>query len=441
MNWQEHYKSRMVSPEEAMKVVKSNDTIFLSQPEPMALGLALASRADELKGVKIMGGGGADLPMYDPSWFEVYPDSFKIETPYVLPLIRELFNVKKADFVVSGLFGVPDVVPEKPIDLYIIQISPPDHNGFCSFGNSVWRKKDWCKAAKTVIGEINARNIRTYGDNFIHCSEIDYFIEHTPSGKIPGGTDILGRKSTGPGELEKTIAQNIGSLIKDRDCLEIGVGGTAEWVAQLDVLDSKHDLGWHSENTVRGIGSLVMKGVINGKYKNLHTGKAVATAVGGGTKEEMDFINGNPLFEVYGSNYILDPRIIGAHDNMVAINSAIGVDLTGQVAAESIGPVMTSGSGGQLAFAIGSNLSKGGRNIVAITSTAKGGKVSRIVPMFEQGTIVSTPRTLANYLVTEYGIASLKGKTQKERAGELIAIAHPDFRAELKKEAERIYGT
>ncbi|MFC1925960.1 acetyl-CoA hydrolase/transferase family protein [Chloroflexota bacterium] len=441
MNWQEHYKSRLVSPEEAMQVVKSNDTIFLSQPEPMALGLALASRGPELTGVKIMGGGGADLPMYEPSWYDAFPDSFKIETPYVLPLIRELFNVKKADYVISGLFGVPDTIPEKPIDLYIIQISPPDHNGFCSFGNSVWRKKDWARAAKTVIGEVNERCIRTYGDNFIHVSEIDYFIEHTPTGKIPGGTDILGRKSTGPGELQRTIAQHIGTLIKDGDCLEIGVGGTAEWVAQLDVLDSKHELGWHSENTVRGIGSLVMKGVITGKYKNLHPGKAVATAVGGGTKEEMDFINGNPLFEVYGSNYILDPRIIGAHDNMVAINSAMAVDLTGQIAAESIGPVMTSGSGGQLAFAIGANLSKGGRNIVAVASTAKGGTMSRIVPMFEQGTIVSTPRTLANYVVTEYGVASLKGKTQKERAGELIAVAHPDFRAELKKEAERIYGT
>jgi 4-hydroxybutyrate CoA-transferase len=179
--------------------------------------------------------------------------------------------------------------------------------------------------------------------------------------------------------------------------------------------------------------------VINGKYKNIHQWKAVATAVGGGSKEEMDFISGNPLFEVYPSTYILDPRVIAAHDQMVAINSAIAVDLTGQIAAESIGPVMTSGSGGQLSFAIGAYLSKGGRSIVAISSTVKGGTISRIVPMLEQGTIVSVPRTLADMVVTEYGIAHLKGKTQRERALELVAIAHPNFRSELKKEAQRLY--
>jgi 4-hydroxybutyrate CoA-transferase len=182
-----------------------------------------------------------------------------------------------------------------------------------------------------------------------------------------------------------------------------------------------------------------MNGVITGRYKNIHQGKAVATAVGGGTKEEMDFINENPLFETYSASYVLDPRVIAAHDNMIAINSAIAVDLTGQIAAESVGPVMTSGSGGQLSFAIGAYLSKGGRSIVAIPSTAREGTLSRIVPMLEPGTIVSTPRSLADIVVTEYGIARLKGRTQRERALELIGIAHPDFRAELKKEAERLY--
>ena len=439
MNWQEEYKRKLVTPEEAMKVVKSGDYVAFSQPEPLALGLALVSRADELKGVRVMGGAGSDLPIYDSSWYLANPDSFQVETPYVLPLIRGLVSDRWADFTPTGLYAIADPIPEKPLDVFIVQISPPDEHGFCSFGQSLWVKKNMVKAAKVVIAEVNARIIRTYGDNYVHVSEIDYFVEHTPSGKIPGGTDILGRKSVGPGELERTIAQYIGTLIKDRDCLEIGVGGTAEWVAQLNILDSKHDLGWHSENTVRGIGTLVKNGVINGKYKNIHQWKAVATAVGGGTKEEMDFISGNPLFEVYPSTYILDPRVIAAHDNMVAINSAIAVDLTGQIAAESIGPVMTSGSGGQLSFAIGAYLSKGGRSVVAISSTVKGGTISRIVPMLEQGTIVSTPRTLADMVVTEYGIAHLKGKTQRERALEMIAISHPNFRSELKKEAQRLY--
>jgi 4-hydroxybutyrate CoA-transferase len=439
MNWQEEYKKRTVTPEEAVKIVKSGDNIFLSQPEPLALGLALAGRADELNGVKIVGGGGRDLPMYDSGWYLAYPDTFQIQTSYVLPMIRGLVNERRADFALSGLYGVPEVAPEKSIDVFIVQTSPPDEHGFCSFGASLWLKKEWAKAAKVVIAEANQNLIRTYGENYIHVSEIDYFVEHTPTGRIPGGTDILGRKVSGPGELEKSIAGYIGTIVKDGDCLEIGVGGTAEWVAQLNVLDDKHDLGWQSENTVRGIGTLVMNGVVTGKYKNIHPGKAVATAVGGGSKEEMDFINMNPMFEIYPSSYILDPRVISANDNVVAINSAIALDLTGQIAAESVGPVMTSGSGGQLSFALGAYLSKGGRSIVAIPSTAKSGAISRIVPMFEQGTIVSTPRTLADIVVTEYGIARLKGKTQRERAMELIGIAHPDFRAELKKEAERLY--
>jgi len=420
-------------------VLKSGDYVVFGQPEALALGLAVVSRADDLTGVRIMGGGGSDLPMYDPSWYEVFPDAFQLETSYVLPLIRALVSQKRTDFTVSGLFGVPDMSETKPIDVFMVQISPPDEHGLCSFGASLWKKKEWVRDAKVVLAEVNERIIRTYGDNFVHVSEIDLFVEHTPTGKIPGGTDILGRRTTGPGELEKTIAGYVGTLIRDGDCLEIGVGGTAEWVAQLGELDNKHDLGWHSENTVRGIGTLVMNGVMTGKYKNIHQGRAVATAVGGGTKEEMDFINDNPLFEVYSSTYILDPRVIAAHDNMVAINSAIAVDLTGQIAAESVGPVMTSGSGGQLSFAIGAYLSKGGRSIVAILSTARDGTLSRIVSMLEPGTVVSTPRSLADIVVTEYGIARLSGKTQRERTLELIGIAHPDFRAELKKEAERLY--
>jgi len=439
MDWREEYKKKVVSAEEAVKVVKSGDYLVFAQPEALALGLALVSRADELTGVRIMGGGGSDLPMYDPSWYQVYPEAFQLETSYVLPLIRTLVREKKSDFTMSGLFAVPDISETKPIDVFMVQISPPDAHGFCSFGASLWKKKEWVREAKVALAEVNERMIRTYGDNFVHVSEIDHFVEHTPTGKIPGGTDILGRRTSGPGKLEKTIAEYVGSLVKDGDCLEIGVGGNAEWVAQLGNLESKHDLGWHSENTVRGIGTLVMNGVITGSYKNIHQGKAVATAVGGGTKEEMDFINENPLFETYSASYILDPRVIAAHDNMVAINSAIAVDLTGQIAAESVGPVMTSGSGGQLSFAIGAYLSKGGRSIVAIPSTAREGTLSRIVPMLEPGTIVSTPRSLADIVVTEYGIARLKGRTQRERALELIGIAHPDFRAELKKEAERLY--
>lgn len=293
--------------------------------------------------------------------------------------------------------------------------------------------------ARIALAEVNKNLIRTYGDNFIHVSEIDYFVEHTPSGRMPGTTDLLGRRSTGPGEREEKINQYVSSIIRDGDCLEIGVGGTAEWLLRLGAFNDKQDLGWHSENTPPGVVGLVRSGVITGECKTNHKGKVVATACGGSSKEDMDFINMNPLFELYESDYVLDPRVIAANDNVVAINSAVAIDLTGQIDAESVGPRMVSGTGGQLAFAIGANLSKEGRNITAMPSTARGGTISRIVPILEAGSVVTVPRTLADIVVTEYGIARLKGKNQRQRAQELIAIAHPDFRADLKKEAQRLF--
>lgn len=433
--WREEYERKMTTPEEAVRIIKSGDYVVLSQPEPLALCLALSSRIGEIQGVRIHGGGGRDIPWFDPA----FDETFQFEIPYVLPLVRELMDQRRGDFQVVGLYASADVPFMKPIDAYLIQVGPPDAHGFCSFGASCWNKKELCLAAKTVLAEVNRNVIRTYGDNHIHVSEIDHFVEHTPSGTTPGGTDLLGRRVTGPGELEKTIAGYIGELVRDGDCLEIGVGGTAEWVARLGVLDNKVDLGWHSENTPRGVATLVKNGVINGKRKKINIGKAVATAVGGGTKEEMDFINMNPLFEVHPSSYVLNPKVISENDNVVAINSAIMIDLTGQISAESIGTKMMSGAGGQTAFAIGAYLSKGGRAISAIPSTAQGGKISRIVPQLEPGTIVSTPRTLADIVVTEYGVARLRGKTQRERALELIAVAHPDFRAELEKAARKLY--
>ncbi len=250
---------------------------------------------------------------------------------------------------------------------------------------------------------------------------------------------MLGRKTSGPGEREKKIAEYVSSLLRDGDCFEIGVGGTAEWLLRLGTFDSKNDLGVHSENLPPGVVDLVRNGVITGKKKNIQKCKVVSTACGGSSKEDMDFIDMNPLFELYGSDYVLDPRTISANDNVLAINSALAVDLTGQIAAESIGPRMVSSTGGQLAFAIGANLSKGGRNVTVLVSTAQGGARSRIVPALEPGTIVTVPRTLADCVVTEYGVAHLKGKTQRERAEELIAIAHPDFRAELRKEAQKLF--
>ncbi len=437
MGWKEDYERKLTSAEEAIKVVKSGDNVaFAYGTEPLALGLALLDRGIEVGGLSIfVPAPGRDFAWYDAEW----KDIFHIEVAHVLPIVQQMLSEKRGDFLVGSLVWAHEPGIRGEADVILTQLSPPDEHGYCSFGASLWNKKQALREAKVVLAEVNENLIRTYGDNFIHVSEIDYFVEHTPSGRAAGATDMLGRRTTGPGEREKKISQYVSSLIRDGDTIEIGVGGTAEWVVRLGAFDAKQDLGWYSENTPPGVAGLVCRGIMTGERKTIHKGKAVATACGGSAKEDMDFINMNPLFELYGSDYILDPRTIAANDNMVAINSAIAVDLTGQIAAESIGPRMISSTGGQLAFATGASLSRGGRNITVLTSTARGDTVSRIVPTLEMGTVVTVPRTLADIVVSEYGIAQLKGKTQRQRAQELITIAHPNFRAGLEKEARRLF--
>ena len=439
MNMEKDYKAKFTSAEEAVKVVKPGDYVaFAYGTEPLSLGLALLSRGVEIGGLKILvPAPGRDFAWYDPGMEEL----FKIETAHVLPIVHPAVADKRCDFLVGSIRWTHQPGIRRPADVLIAQLSPPDEHGYCSLGASLWNKKLAIQDAKIVIAEINENLIRTYGDNFVHVSEIDCFVEHTSSGKTPGSTDMLGRKTTGPGEREKKISRFVSTIIKDGDCFEVGVGGTAEWLLKLDTFEGKNDLGIHSENLPSGMVTLARKGIVNGKYKNIHTGKVVSTACGGSSKEDMDFINMNPIFELYSSDYILDPRTIAAHDNLVALNSAMLIDLTGQIAAESLGHRMLSSAGGQLAFATGANLSKGGRNVTVLTSTTKGDTISRIVPALAPGTIVTVPRTMADIVVTEYGIARLRGKTQRERAEELIAVAHPDFRDELKETAKELYGS
>ncbi len=437
-DWQDYYRKRYLPAEEAVKLIKSGDRVcFTYGREPLALGLALAARKGEIEGVKIFARTpSTDFGWYDPGW----EDSFEVTISYVLPLVREAMAERRVDFIPGGLLGITaDCAVISDIDVLLIELSPPDENGFCGFGASVWGKKKAIQYAKIVIAEINQHLIRTCGDNSIHVSEIDYFTEHVSGGGVPGGSDLLGRKTQEPGQVEKAIAEYVGSIVNDRDCLQIGVGSTSEWVARLGVLDSKADLGWHSETTPRGAIKLAREGVITGNHKNIDRGKFITMAIGGGDKEDMDFVSNNPVFELYDADYVLDPRVIAANDRVMSINSAVAIDLTGLITAESIGSNVVSGPGGQLAFAIGAQLSNGGRFVNSLPSTAMGGRVSRIVPQLPAGTVVTVPRTLADIVVTEYGIARLRGKSLRERSLELISISHPDFRAELRAEAEKLF--
>ena len=437
MDCGKEYQHKFTSAENAIKLVRPGDYVALAYgAEPSALSLALIDRAGEIGGVKLfIPAPGRYFAWYEPS----LKDLFDIEIAHVLPVAKKMFIDNRADFVVGSLRWTLGADVKKPPDVLLTQVSPPDNYGYCSFGPMLWNNKKSVMEAKITIGEVNKNLIRTYGENFIHYSEFDYFIEHVSSGNKPGLTDMSGRDVSEPTDVEMRICECVSSLISDGDCLEIGVGGVAEWLLRLPTFHNKNDIGIHSENLVPGIVDLVRKGIINGKYKNIHKGKVVTTACGGSGKDDMDFINMNPVFELYNSDYVLDPRIISANDNVVAINSAMSVDLSGQIASESIGSRMVSSTGGQLAFSIGAGISKGGRNITVLPSTAKGGEISRIVPELAPGTIVTVPRTLADRVVTEYGIAYLNGKTQRERAEALVNIAHPNFRENLKKSAEKLF--
>jgi 4-hydroxybutyrate CoA-transferase len=437
MNWREEYEKGFISPEEAANFVKSGDlVVFTSGREAQSIGLAIAARKEELKGVRVL----APTPTYDFGWYdEGWQDSFSVTIRMPTATCQEAVDARRVDIDPGTLIPFIEISDIYKADVLLTELSTPDNNGFCSFGASLWAKKRQLEDAKLVIAEINENLIRTYGDNFIHVSQINYFVKHVSSGGAPGTGSLAGRQLKEPEPYLKDIAGHVSELIRDGDTLQIGVGRTSEPLVGLGLLNGKSDIGWHSEATPPGVISLVREGVINGRRKTINTGKVVVTSIGGSSREEMEWINNNPLFWLVDVSYLEDIRVIAGHDNFVAINNALAVDLAGQVTAEGLGRRWLSAAGGQIPFVIGSWLSKGGRSITVLPSTAQGGKVSRIMATLPEGTAVTIQRNCTDYVVTEYGIAHLKGKTLRQRANELISIAHPDFRAGLEKEAKKLY--
>lgn len=440
MGWQDEYSRKSISAEQAANFVKSGDlVVFTSGREAHTVGLAIAARKEELKGVRVL----TPTPTFDFGWYdEGWQDSFEIISRIPTGTCQDAVDSRRIDIDPGTLIPLVEVTDLYAGNVLLTEISSPDEKGFCSFGASVWAKKRQIEATRKkggiAIGEVNKHLIRTYGDNYIHVSEIDYFVEHSSLGGTPGTGSLAGRKLKEPEPYIRDIAGHVSGLIKDGDTLQIGVGRTTEPMIKLGLLNGKHDIGWHSEATPPGIITLIREGVINGKRKTLNPGIAVVTSIGGSTKEEMDWVNENPLFWLVDVGYLEDIRVIAGHDNMVVINNALAIDLSGQITAEALGNRWLGAAGGQIPFVLGSWLSRGGRSITVLPSTAQGGKVSRIMPRFPEGTFVTIQRQCVDYVVTEYGIAHLKGKTLRQRAGELISIAHPDFRQELMKEAKRM---
>lgn len=434
--WRSEYEKRMLSPEDAANQVKPGDRVaFTSGREAIAIGRALSVRKDDFKTnpISLM----VPTPSFDFGWYrEDSLDSFDITVRMGTGVCQAALDSRRIDFDPGTL--VPFLALDlSETDVLVTEISTPDDQGYCSFGNSLWAKKRQIDRAKTVIAEINPRLIRTYGDNYIHVSEIDYFVAHVSSGKAMGTGSLAGRNRKEPEDYLVDICKNVKGLIRDGDTLQIGVGRTTEPLVKLGLFKGMEDIGWHSEATPPGVISLIKEGIINGKRKTINKERAIVTSIGGGSLDEMMWSADNPLIWLVDVAYLEDPRLIGAHDNFVALNNALTIDLTGQVGAESIGQRQIGAAGGQIPFVIGSWLSKNGRSITVLPSTAGNGRFSRIVPEMLQGTIVTLQRNLTDYVVTEFGVAHLKGKSLRQRSEALIQISHPDFREELQKSAKQ----
>src|ERR1700727_1737190 len=353
---------------------------------------------------------------------------FRHNAVFIGANVRDAINDGRADYTpiylseIEGLFESGAM----PIDVALIEVSPADSHGFCSFGVGVDTTLTAARCAKYVVAQINDHMPRTYGDSFIHVNEIDDFVESS--------RPLCALKKPVVTELQVQIARNVASLIEDGSVVQTGIGGIPD--AILPLLMDRKDLGVHSEMISDGVIPLIEAGVITGARKNFKPRKIIL-GFALGTKKLFDFVDNNPIFEFHPTAYTNDPALIARNDNMVAINSALQVDLTGQVCSDSIGSQFYSGIGGQVDFLRGASRSKHGKPIIAISSTAKNGTISRIVPTLSSGAGVVTSRGLIRYVVTEYGVAYLHGKTIRERAQSLIDIAHPKFREELYQFCEQ----
>jgi 4-hydroxybutyrate CoA-transferase len=431
MKWQELYKSRLRTPDEAVKLIKSGDRIVPGHAasESKLLIDALVKRAPELRDVEVWEGVSiADAPYCKPDM----KGHFIVNAVFASAGSREAISGNRGHFSTLMFHEFPRAFREKqiPVDVFLTMVSPPDAHGHCSLGVSVDHSKQLIESAKTVIAEVNPNMPRTYGDTFVHVSQLDCMVEGN------GPLWELTRFAQASPVLDK-IGENVASLVKDGDTLQLGAGTLPD--AILKYLKVKNDLGIHTEVLSDGLIELIDAGIVNGKRKTLHPNKVVATFVYG-SRQVYDYVDNNPFFLLYPVDYVNDPFIISRNDNMVAINSTLEVDLLGQVAAESIGPKQFSGIGGQLDFIRGAAASKNGRPIITLQSTAQKGKLSRISCGLKPGTPVTTTRNDVHYVVTEWGIADLYCKTNEERATALISIAHPDFREQLREEYKHLYG-
>jgi acetyl-CoA hydrolase len=424
------YKSKNVTAEEAVRCIKSHDKILIHSfcAFPTKIVEALVNRKDELDRVEIFHAMTVgELPYLKPGMEK----HFIHNATFIGKNSREAVQDGRADFIPIFLSEIPLLYKsgEIKLDAALIHVSPPDEHGFCSFGVEVGLTKTGAESARIIIAQVNKKMPRTLGDSFIHVSKINYMVEADEDIKeLPQSEDL----SPDMLNIYSRIGEHIADLIEDGSTLQIGIGAIPN--AVLGFLYNKKALGIHTEMFSDSLIGLVESGIITNEMKTIHPGKIIAGFVLG-TRKLYDFIHNNPLIEFHRQEYINDPFIISKNYKMVAINSAIEVDLTGQVCSDSIGTKLFSGFGGQLDFIRGAARSEGGKPIIALPSTAPDNSISKIVPFLKQGAGVVTSRGDVHYVVTEYGVAQLFGKCVRERVKELVKIAHPDFREPLMKYA------
>lgn len=434
MSTPSNYQLRATTAQEAVKTIKSGDRVFLTGnvSVPQKLLAALVEYAPNLKDVEICQALTVGATDYVSPEMEGH---LRVNSMFISANIRKAVQEGRADFTPVLLSEFPLLFKRGilPVDVAVVHVSTPDEHGFCSLGVEVGLTKSAAESAKIIIAEVNDKMPRTLGDSFIHVSRLTHIVQ--VSYDIP---ELAMAEEDGAETVQK-IAGHISGLIPDGATMQLGIGNIPD--AVLKYLFDKKDLGIHTELFSDGVIDLVNAGVLTNARKSLHPGKIIAGFILG-TKRLYNWVDDNPLIELHRTEYVNDPFIIAQNERMVAVNSAIEVDLTGQVCADSIGPKLYSGVGGQLDFIYGASRSKGGVPIIALPSTAimkDGTAISKITAMLKPGAGVVTSRNHVRFIVTEFGIADLYGKTIRQRAQALIEIAHPQFHDELKKQARDLH--
>jgi len=425
VNWQEKYSSMVATAEQAVRQIQPGRRVFIGTGcgQPVDLVRALAARGGELSDTEIV----HLLTLGEaPYAHEQLADNFRVNSFFIAENVREVIQEGLGDYTPIFLSDIPRLFSsgQLPLDVALIQVTPPDERGMCSLGVSVDIVRSAAENSGLVIAEVNPQMPRTLGESFLHVNDLDIL--------VPVDRELLEVTPPEPTEVTRQIGQNIAALVEDGATVELGIGRIPQSV--LEYLSDKKELGIHTEMFTDKIIDMIEAGVITGYHKAVDQGKIVASFCLG-TQKLYKYIDNNPLFSFRPTEYVNDPFVIGRHPKMVAINVALEVDLTGQVCSDSLGTRFFSGIGGQVDFNRGAARSEGGKAIIAIPSTAKDGEISRIVSSLTTGAGVVTTRGDVHYVVTEYGVAYLHGKSVQERALALISIAHPNFRRQLLEEA------